>query len=45
MISVLSRLVSGDVEGNFKALFSRVSNIEKKNGPFDVSNSFFFVKD
>lgn len=32
----LKILVSGDVEGNFKALFSRVSNIEKKNGPFDL---------
>ncbi|XP_036363456.1 CWF19-like protein 1 isoform X2 [Octopus sinensis] len=32
----LKLLVSGDVEGNFKTLFSRVANIQKKNGPFDL---------
>ena len=30
-------LVSGDVKGNFKQLFSRVSSIIKKNGEFDVN--------
>lgn len=34
--SPLKILVSGDVRGNFKSLFSRVSNIEKKNGKFDL---------
>ncbi|KAJ9592078.1 hypothetical protein L9F63_001387, partial [Diploptera punctata] len=29
-------LVCGDVEGKFKTLFSRVENINKKNGPFDM---------
>ncbi|EEB18869.1 conserved hypothetical protein [Pediculus humanus corporis] len=37
--AVMSRkqkiLVCGDVEGNFKTLFSRVNAINKKNGPFD----------
>lgn len=28
-------LVCGDVEGNYKTLFSRVNVINKKNGPFD----------
>ena len=30
-------LVAGDVEGNFKQLFTRVQTIVKKNGPFEVS--------
>ena len=29
-------LVSGDVLGNFKLLFSRVQNVLKKTGPFEV---------
>ncbi|KAK2146142.1 hypothetical protein LSH36_629g01064 [Paralvinella palmiformis] len=29
-------LVSGDVEGHFSQLFSRVSTIQKKAGPFDM---------
>jgi hypothetical protein len=28
--------VSGDVEGKFKTLFSRVENINKGHGPFDL---------
>uniref|UniRef100_A0A0L8G1K5 Cwf19-like C-terminal domain-containing protein n=1 Tax=Octopus bimaculoides TaxID=37653 RepID=A0A0L8G1K5_OCTBM len=32
----LKILVCGDAEGNFKTLFSRVTNIQKKNGPFDL---------
>ncbi|XP_066588758.1 CWF19-like protein 1 isoform X2 [Prorops nasuta] len=28
-------LIAGDVEGHFKFLFSKVENINKKNGPFD----------
>lgn len=31
-----SRLICGDVNGNFKALFSRVESIVKKSGQFDV---------
>ena len=30
-------LVAGDVDGNFKQLFTRVQTIVKKNGPFEVS--------
>lgn len=29
-------LVSGDVEGNFDQLFKRVSNVNKKSGPFSM---------
>jgi hypothetical protein len=29
-------LVCGDVEGKFKTLFSRVNNINKEHGPFDL---------
>ena len=36
------RLVCGDVEGRFSAVFKRVSGILKKNGPFDVSPKFTF---
>ncbi|XP_064635450.1 CWF19-like protein 1 [Lineus longissimus] len=32
----LKILVSGDVEGKFTTLFSRVNGIIKKNGPFDL---------
>lgn len=28
-------LICGDVQGHFKTLFSKVENINKKNGPFD----------
>ncbi|GAB1609733.1 CWF19-like protein 1 [Argonauta hians] len=47
MTNQLKILVSGDVEGNFKALFSRVANIQKKNGPFDLllCTGDFFGKD
>lgn len=31
-----SRLVCGDVRGNFKYLFNRVETINKKNGPFEL---------
>ena len=31
------RLVAGDVEGKFEQLFTRVGNIQKKSGQFDVS--------
>ena len=31
-----NRLVAGDVEGNFDALFKRVETISKKSGPFDM---------
>ena len=34
-----SRLVSGDVEGRFDQLFSRINSIQKKSGAFDVSIS------
>ena len=30
-------LVSGDVEGRFDQLFSRINSIQKKSGTFDVS--------
>lgn len=29
-------LICGDVEGKFKTLFSRVDNINKGHGPFDL---------
>ena len=31
-----TRLVAGDVEGMFERLFTRVGNIQKKSGQFDV---------
>ena len=31
-----TRLVAGDVEGKFEQLFTRVDNIQKKSGQFDV---------
>jgi hypothetical protein len=31
-----SSLVCGDVEGKFQTLFSRVENINKGHGPFDL---------
>ena len=31
------RLVCGDVDGNFKQLFSRVASVQKKAGPFEVN--------
>ncbi|XP_076356766.1 CWF19-like protein 1 [Tachypleus tridentatus] len=34
--SALKILVSGDVEGKFSQLFSRVSAVNKKNGPFEM---------
>ena len=30
------RLVAGDVEGKFEQLFTKVANIQKKSGQFDV---------
>src|SRR6218665_677190 len=33
------RLVSGDVRGQFRMLFSRVDTINKKTGPYSVSAS------
>jgi hypothetical protein len=30
------RLVAGDVEGNFKQLFTRIEGILKKSGPFEA---------
>ena len=37
MISFLHyRLVCGDVGGKFRQLFSRVANVQKKAGPFEV---------
>lgn len=30
------RLVSGDVNGKFKTLFSRVEKVNSKSGPFDL---------
>jgi hypothetical protein len=41
-------LVCGDVEGKFKTLFSRVENINKGHGPFDLLfcvGNFFGAKD
>ena len=32
----LCRLVAGDVGGNFKQLFTRIQNVLKKSGPFEV---------
>lgn len=29
-------LVSGDVNGNFHALYKRVAAVNKANGPFDI---------
>jgi len=29
-------MVSGDAEGRFDQLFSRINNIQKKSGKFDV---------
>lgn len=37
VLFIYLRLVCGDVEGNFKALFTKVAVIQKKKGPFDVS--------
>ena len=31
-----TRLVAGDVDGKFEQLFTRVGNIQKKSGQFDV---------
>ena len=36
-LHVFSSLVSGDVEGRFDQLFSRINSIQKKSGTFDVS--------
>ncbi|KAL5007162.1 hypothetical protein ScPMuIL_015968, partial [Solemya velum] len=36
LLSGTSRLVSGDVKGNFQQLFSRVTSIQKKSGQFDL---------
>ena len=33
---VLKILVAGDVKGQFHQLFSRVSTVNKKAGPFDM---------
>lgn len=38
------RLITGDVDGNFKQFFTRIENINKKSGPFDlllVAGEFF----
>ena len=41
---VLSRLVCGDVKGQFAKIFKKVGNLNKKNGPFEVNTmKFFFV--
>ena len=36
LVNIFSRLVAGDVEGNFDQLFSRVKSIQKKSSNFDV---------
>ncbi|XP_075551882.1 CWF19-like protein 1 [Dermacentor variabilis] len=36
MASPMKILVCGDVSGEFDKLFDRVSNVNKKNGPFDM---------
>lgn len=37
-VAIFFRLACGDVEGHFDQIFKRVDSIQKKSGPFDVSN-------
>lgn len=40
LLLFISRLVCGDVRGEFDELFKRVNAVNKRNGPFEVYQNY-----